>query len=83
MCYAEDVLLIGPTRTAMQRMLFEMESIIVFSTDPTPSKSKSKCIYVQYVVGSKNLCGHVLPFVAQADHLGSIITERGNMEQDA
>ena len=73
-CYADNVLLIAPTRTAMQRMLSEMEAFasesnIVFSTDPTPSKSKSKCIFV---VGSKNLskptplilCGCALPYVA-------------------
>ena len=47
--YADDVLLIAPTRNAMQRMLSEVEvfaedSNIVFSTDPTPQKSKTKCI---------------------------------------
>ena len=92
-CYADDVLLIAPTRSAMQRMLLEMEmfaeeSNIVFSTSATPSKSKSKCIYV---VGSKTnlskpapllLCGRELPYVAEADHLGNILTERGNMEKD-
>ena len=92
-CYADDVLLIAPTRSAMQRMLLEMEvfaeeSNIVFSTSATPSKSKSKCIYV---IGSKTnlskpapllLCGRELPYVAEADHLGNILTERGNMEKD-
>ena len=29
------------------------------------------------------LCGHELPFVAQADHLGNVLTERGDMGQDA
>ena len=56
-CYADDVLLIAPTRSAMQRMLLEMENFaadsnVVFSTDPVPSKSKSKCIYI---VGKRNL----------------------------
>ena len=42
-CYADDVLLIAPTRSAMQRMLFELEkfaeeSNIIFSTDDVPSK---------------------------------------------
>ena len=46
-CYADDVLLIAPTSSAMQRMLFEMEAFaeesnIMFSTYPLPSKSKSK-----------------------------------------
>ena len=92
-CYADDVLLIAPTRSAMQRMLYEMEmfaeeSNIVFSTNETPSKSKSKCIFV---VGRKSqlskpaplmLCGRALPYVTQADHLGHMLTEQGNMEKD-
>ena len=55
-CYADDVLLIAPTRNAMQRMLLELESFatesnITFSTDINPNKSKSKCIFV---CGSKH-----------------------------
>ena len=93
-CYADDVLLIAPTRSAMQRMLFEIESFaeesnVIFSTDPEPKKSKTKCIYV---VGNKRnlakpsplvLCGRELPFVSQADHLGNMLTEQGDMEHDA
>ena len=30
---------------------------------------------------SLTLCGRVLPFVKQADHLGNILTEKGDMEQ--
>ena len=92
-CYADDVLLIAPSRTSMQRMLYEIERFaedanILFSTDPTPAKSKTKCIYV---VGNKRnmtkpapliLCGRTLPYVRQADHLGNILTEEGNMDQD-
>ena len=92
-CYADDVLLIAPTRSAMQRMLLELEvfadeSNITFSTDPLPTKSKTKCIYM---VGNKRnlakpapltLCGRELPFVKQADHLGNTLTEEGNMEHD-
>ena len=90
-CYADDVLLIAPTRAAMQRMLYELqvfagESNISFSTDPIPAKSKTKCIYV---VGNKHnlskpapleLCGRVLPYVTQADHLGNTLTDKGDME---
>ena len=93
-CYADDVLLIAPTRTVMHRMLQEMEAFaeesnVVFCTNPVASKSKTKCIYV---VGKKTnlvkpapltLCGRVLPYVTQADHLGNTLTERGDMEQDA
>ena len=93
-CYADDVLLVAPTRNAMQRMLVEVEdfaakSNITFSTDPIPSKSKSKCMYV---VGNKRnlekpapltLCGRSLPWVDKVDHLGNILTSHGNMEHDA
>ena len=88
MCYADDVLLIAPTRNAMQRMLLELEdfaaeSNITFSTDPVPVKSKSKCIYV--VRNKRNLvkpaplplCGRELPWVNQADHLGNMLTAQG------
>ena len=92
-CYADDVLLISPTRSAMQWMLYELEdfaneSNVMFSTDPLPNKSKTKCIYM---VGNKRnlpkpahltLCGRDLPFVNQADHLGNTLTEDGDMEHD-
>ena len=51
--------------------------------------SKTKCIYV---VGNKKnmskpapliLCGRELPYVQQADHLGNMLTEQGNMDHDA
>ena len=93
-CYADDILLVAPTRNAMQRMLIELEdfaadSNITFSTDPMPSKSKSKCMYV---VGNKRnlekpaplaLCGRFLPWVEKVEHLGNILTSQGNMDQDA
>jgi hypothetical protein len=75
-------------------MLLELESFaeesnVTFSTDPLPNKSKTKCIYV---VGNKRnlpkpapliLCGRELPFVKQADHLGNMLTEHGDMDHDA
>ena len=92
-CYADDVLLIAPSRNAMQRMLFELEifaeeSNVTFSTDPIPEKSKTKCIFMS---GNKRnlskpapltLCGRQLPFVRQADHLGNMLTETGDMDHD-
>ena len=68
---------------------FAEESNITFSTDPIPHRSKTNCLYV---VGNKSnlenpapltLCGRGLPFVKQAEHLGSMLTEQGDMEQDA
>ena len=93
-CYADAVLLIAPTRSAMQRMLlelvsFEEESNVTFITDPLPTKSKTKC---NYVVGNKRtlskpapliLCGREKPFVKQADHLGYMHTLQGDMDHNA
>ena len=87
------VIFITPTRCAMQRMLVEIEAFaaefnITFSTDPVASKSKTKCLYI---VGNRRhlrkpapliLCGRELPYVRQAEHLGNMLTEEGNMEQD-
>ena len=92
--YADDVLLLAPTRGAMQMMLDTCESYaeehnIMFSTDPNPSKSKTKCIFV--CGASRNLsrpapltlCGRDLPWVSTATHLGHELHESGTMEYDA
>ena len=92
--YADDVLLMAPTRGAMQMMLDKCEEYaaqhnIMFSTDPNPSKSKSKCIFV---CGTKKnlarpapltLCDRELPWVTTASHLGHELHETASMEHDA
>ena len=92
--YADDLVLIAPTRHAMQLMLELCENYaalynIKFSTDINPNKSKSKCIYM---VGNKRemakpaplqLCGKDLPWVESATHLGHELHASGSMEQDA
>ena len=92
-CYADDVVLIAPCHQAMQLMLSTVENFakrnnISFSTDQNPNKSKSKCIFV---VGKKRnlvkpapleLCGHTLPWVKSAVHLGHELHESGNMDHD-
>ena len=92
--YADDVLLMAPTRGAMQLMLEKCEAYaakhnIMFSTDPNPSKSKTKCIFV--CGNNRNLvkpaplllCGRELPWVSSATHLGHELHESGTMEHDA
>ena len=92
--YADDVLLTAPTRRAMQLMLnkcqsYAVENNIMFSTDPNPSKSKTKCLLI---CGTKinlvkpaplTLCGRDLPWVSTATHLGHELHETGDMEHDA
>ena len=91
--WADDFLLLAPTRTAMQRMLdtasaFVEEVGLTFSTDPDPSKSKSKAVYV---TGRRRnlskpapllLSGQPLPYVQQATHLGHEFSETGSMDID-
>ena len=92
--YADDLLLIAPTRGAMQLMLEVCENYaktfnISFSTDPNPAKSKSKCIFM--VGKSKNVTkpaallleGRELPWVESATHLGHELHQSGTMEHDA
>ena len=48
--YADDLILLPPCRDTLQRMLdicdqYAIEHNLEFSTDPIPSKSKSKCMY--------------------------------------
>ena len=91
--YADDLLLMAPTRRAMQAMLDKCEEYasdhnILFSTDPDPSKSKTKCIFVcgdqkkLAKPATLTLCGRDLPWVSTASHLGHELSETGNMEQD-
>ena len=92
--YADDLLLIAPTRGAMQQMLdicenYALRFNISFSTDPNPVKSKSKCIFM--VGERKNLTkpvnlmlgGTPLPWVSTATHLGHELHESGTMNHDA
>ena len=50
MGYADDIILLAPTRLALQEMLniceeFSHKHHMLFSTDPNPTKSKTKCLY--------------------------------------
>ena len=90
--YADDLLLMAPSRSAMETMLkicedYAGEHNLEFSTDPNPVKSKSKCIF---------MCGHLnkakpvnlqlygvdLPWVDTATHLGNELSWECNMDQD-
>jgi hypothetical protein len=92
--YADDLLLLAPSRDAAQKMLktcelFAEKHNIRFSTDEDPKKSKSKVIHV---VGPRGgaitkpaplvLCGRPLPWVERAEHLGHTLHQDGTMSQD-
>ena len=90
--YCDDLALIAPSRPAMQLMLQACESFgtrnnLIFSTDPDPVKSKTKCVFF---CGKKKLekpapltlYGRELPWVSSATHIGHILSEEGTMERD-
>ena len=90
--YADDLLLLAPSRSAMEIMLricedYAGENNLEFSTDPDPGKSKSKCIFMQGNMRKPKpvnlkLYGVDLPWVRSATHLGHELSEECNMDQD-
>ena len=93
--YADDVILMAPSRNAAQMMLktceqFAADHNISFSTNQDPVKSKSMAIHVTGPRAGRlqkpallKLCGRDLPWVARAEHLGHTLSEEGTMKQDA
>ena len=84
----------APNRTMLQHMVTVCERYgkshnMVFSTDPVPAKSKTKCM----LICGKNrvakypdpviLDGQCLPWVETALHLGHTLHQNGSMHQDA
>ena len=93
-CYADDLLLMSPTRSGMVAMLAVCERYatahnITFSVDANPSKSKTKMLYVCGDMSFQNypaqitFCGRPLPFVKTALHLGHTLAQDGTMTHDA
>ena len=63
--YADDLVLLDPSRNALQKMLdlceeYAVEHTLVFSTDPNPDLSKTKCLYMVGKVTRANHLGHTL-----------------------
>ena len=89
--YADDLLCLAPTRLVLQKMMevceqYGREHNLVFSTDPVPSKSKTKGIFF---CGEKTrarvkypdkvlLNGEELPWEVTGEHLGHTFQPRWN-----
>ena len=91
--YADDLLLLSPTRSGMAEMLKICERYtgvhnIAFSVDENPAKSKTKVIYVCGSMTFRDypaplqLNGRNLPYVTTCLHLGHILSQDGTMTQD-
>ena len=89
--YADDNFLLSPTLDGLQEMLktcedYAMEHNLKFSTDPSPQKSKTKCI--AYLKSERELrklklCENDLPWVDSCKHLGNKIQNKmDGMKQD-
>ena len=92
--YADDVVILAPSRNALVEMLkvtemFATEYKIVFSTNEDPAKSKSKCIYMtgknvmQSYPAPVMLNGRPLPWVTSAAHLGHELSQACSPEHAA
>ena len=91
--YADDLILLAPSRETMAKMLdvcekYALKHNLEFSTDPVPAKSKSKCLFMC----GKNtnvsypaplfLKGRTLPWVKTATHLGHELHQDCSMSYD-
>ena len=92
--FADDIILMAPSRSAMKNMLevcekYASENNLLFSTDENPEKSKTKCLYMCGKLGNVQypaplqLNGHDLPWVVKGTHLGHELHQSCNMDYDA
>ena len=87
--YADDVLLLAPSRQALQILLSICENFaeshsMLFSTDPDPAKSKTKCLLFSRNIRADQvkkvqLNGDSLPWVQTAKHLGNHLSSKINL----
>ena len=84
--YADDVTLLYHSLEGLQVMLniceeFSESHSMQFSTDPSPSKSKTKCLFFSRSrtpdsIRSVRLNGDSLPWVNSAKHLGNLLSTK-------
>ena len=84
--YADDLLIMSPSRSGTQKLLklaetYAQQHLVSFSTNVIPSKSKTKAIF--FASGSRSalpvnlkLNGNNLPWVSSAKYLGCTITDK-------
>ena len=89
--YADDILLLAPSRDALQEMIqncgeYAKDLNLTFSTNSDPRKSKTKCMAFlreERELQNIKLNGKDLPWVKTAKHLGCKVTdESGSLRKD-
>ena len=91
--YADDIILLSPSRSALQNMTticenYAQSTKLKFSTNPVPEKSKTKCMIFTKTAVNINyirpiyLNGLPLPFVDEVKHLGNILQTDNSMKKD-
>ena len=89
--YSDDIVLLAPTIDALRDMLnvceeYAVEHNLQFSTHLDPQKSKTKCMAFtsrkKEDLKKVTLCDNDLPWVDSIKHLGSVITNSGNIITD-
>ena len=89
--YSDDNWILAPSRSALQEMLSTCEEYAMlhnlkFSTDPNPTKCKTKCIAFLKKprdLSPVMLCGNPLPWVESGKHLGNFFSNKiDGMRQD-
>ena len=93
MGYSDDIdnWLLAPSRDALQEIPVTCEEYaeehkLIFSTDPNPTKCKTKCIAflkTEREMAPLKLCGDPLPWIENAKHLGIFFQNKiKGMRQD-
>ena len=89
--YSDDNWVLSPTLSGLQEMMSTIEIYchdhnLEFSTDPNPSKCKTKCLAFlkkNRPLPSVKLCGNSLPWVKEGIHLGNHFeTKYNGMKKD-
>ena len=90
MVYADDIILLCPSRMGLQAMIticerFAGENILKFSTNVDPKKSKTKCIHFSKQkpdLAKIELNGDLLPWVDSALHVGNTLERSNSFSKD-
>ena len=90
MVYADDIILLSPSRLGLQAMInicqkFAATHNLQFSTHKDPNKSKTKCIHFsrkQLNLACISLNGNQLPWVESAKHVGNVLERDNSFSKD-